>query len=138
MRWLLRLVTAAALGVDAYVHADLSGRYDPIKASISQGNLFRIESAVAALLALVVLVVPRREVYAVAFLVAASALGAILLYRYNNVGQLGPLPNMYEPLWFTKKTTTAVAEAVAVVTSVIGVGLTWRLRQRRRQAAVSA
>jgi len=28
--------------------------------------------------------------------VAASALGAVLLYRYVDVGSLSPLPNMYE------------------------------------------
>ena len=28
-------------------------------------------------------------------------------------GAFGPIPSMYEPLWFTKKTVTAVAEAVA-------------------------
>lgn len=123
LAWTARLITAAGLAIDAYVHADLAGRYDPIRQSISQGNLFRIEAAVAALAALLIVVIPRRETYAFAFVVAASALGAIVLYRYVNVGTLGPLPNMYEPVWFTEKVAAAVAEAVTVVAALGGLGL---------------
>jgi hypothetical protein len=111
------------LAIDAFVHADLAGRYDPIRQSISQGNLFRIEAAVAALAALLIVAIARRETYAFAFVVAASALGAIVLYRYINVGTLGPLPNMYEPVWFTEKVVATVAEAVTVVAAIGGLGL---------------
>jgi hypothetical protein len=113
--WLLRVITAAALAVDAFVHADLVTRYDPNQgtAVISQGGLFRIEAGVSALVALAVLV-------------AASALGGILLYRYADPGAIGPLPDMYEPIWFPEKTLTAVAEAVATVTAVLGLLVTPR------------
>jgi hypothetical protein len=118
---LLRLVTAAALGVDAYVHADLAETYDSVRASISQGTLFRAEAAAAALAGLLVLLAgTRRVVWAYAVLVAASGMGAVLLYRYVDVGALGPLPNMYEPVWFTKKTASAVAEGVGTVTALAG------------------
>lgn len=124
IRWLVRLLASAGLAVDAYVHADLASRYDPIRSSISQGDLFRIEAGIASLAALLVLVLGRRESYALAFVVAASAFGAIVLYRYVNVGTLGPLPNMYEPIWFTEKSVAAVAEGVAVIASLVGFGLT--------------
>jgi hypothetical protein len=124
----LRVLVAAGLAVSAYVHADLAPVYDGIHASISQGNLFRIDAAAASLAALVVLVIGRRTGFALAFVVAASSLGAILLYRYVNVGQLGPLPNMYEPAWFTEKSIAAVAEAVATVLSAGG--LVWEVRKR--------
>jgi hypothetical protein len=117
---LLRTVTAAGLAVDAYVHADLASAYDAITASISQGTLFLIEAGVASLAAFLVLVFGGRAWFALAALVAASALGALLLYRYVDVGPLGPLPNMYEPVWFPEKTTTAVASAVALVAAVCG------------------
>ncbi|MFI9723114.1 hypothetical protein ACIHFE_26250 [Streptomyces sp. NPDC052396] len=121
--WLLRLLTAAGLAVDAYVHADLAEAYDPVRGGISQGTLFRIEAAAAALAALLVLVGGRnRVVWAFAFLVAASALGAVLLYRYVDVGALGPLPHMHEPAWYPKKTVSAVAEAVAAVAAAVGLG----------------
>ena len=44
-----------------------------------------------------------------------SALGAVLLYRYVNVPMLGPLPAMYEPVWFLEKSLSAVAEGTGRV-----------------------
>jgi hypothetical protein len=123
MRWVVRAVVACGLAIDAYVHADLAARYDPISASISQGNLFRIEAGLSALVAALVLFVGRRELYALAVLVAGSALGAIISYRYVNVGKLGPLPNMYEPIWFTEKVVAAAAEAVALAGALLGLAL---------------
>lgn len=117
----LAVLTAVGLVIDAVVHLKLAGRYDPIGGTLSQGNLFRAEAALAILLTLGVLVAPwRRTAYAVAFLVTASAFGAVLLYRYVNVGSLGPLPNMYEPVWFGQKTLSAVAEAAAAATAALG------------------
>ncbi|MFK0289831.1 hypothetical protein ACIQU6_04970 [Streptomyces sp. NPDC090442] len=119
--WLLRVLTAAGLAVDAYVHIDLADAYDAIGTGISQGTLFRIQGAAAALAAVLVLVRGRnRWVWAFAFLVAAAALGAVLLYRYVDVGSLGPLPNMYEPVWYPEKTASAVAEAVAALGAAVG------------------
>ncbi|MFD7641806.1 hypothetical protein ACFV4P_14250 [Kitasatospora sp. NPDC059795] len=117
----LQLVTAAALAVSAAIHADLAPGYDAVGAHITQGTLFRLEAAVAALAALLVLAAGhRRSVWVFAALVSASTLGALLLYRYVDVGTIGPLPNMYEPAWFTEKTTTAIAEAVGTVTATAG------------------
>lgn len=62
---------------------------------------------------MLILVRATRAVSALAFLVAASALGAVLLYRYVDVPVLGPLPSMHKPVWFTQKTVSAVAEALA-------------------------
>lgn len=109
----LRLAAAGCLGVDAYVHAHLAPIYAGIHAAISQATLFRIEASLAGLAALAVLVSGRRSVRLFAFLIAAGGLAAVLLYRYVNVGQLGPLPNMYEPTWFTEKTLSAFVEGAA-------------------------
>lgn len=124
--WPIRLVTAAGLAVDAYVHADLAGRYDPVRNSISQGDLFRVEAGAASLAALLIVLFARRGTYGFVFVIAASALGAILLYRYVNVGTIGPLPNMYEPIWFTEKVVAAAAEAVALGAALLGFGLTMK------------
>jgi hypothetical protein len=121
--WGLRLLTVTALAIDAYVHADLASYYDPIRASISQGDLFRIEAGGSSLAALLLLVWATRPVWGFSFLVLASALGAILLYRYVNVGQLGPLPNMYEPIWFPEKNAAAITEAVGTLTALLGLAL---------------
>jgi hypothetical protein len=68
-----------------------------------------------------VLVWPRRSSWILALLVAASALGAVLLYRYVDVGQLGPLPDMYENTWQVPgKLLSAWAEGAAVVLAGLG------------------
>jgi hypothetical protein len=120
LSWVLRLVTAAGLAVDAYMHLKVAADYDVIPGTISGGDLFRAESAAAIAVALLVLVRPGRLAYLLAFLVAASALGAVMLYTNVDVGTLGPLPDLYEPVWFTEKTVSAIAEAVAAVTAALG------------------
>jgi hypothetical protein len=132
LAWTLRVVTAAALAVDAFVHADLAGRYDPNQgpAPLSQGDLFRIEAVVSALVALALLLTGRLLVWVAAWLVAASAVGAMLLYRYHDPGALGPLPDMYEPLWFREKALAGIAEGIAVVTATLGLVERWWRSQR--------
>lgn len=131
--WLLRLMTAAALAVDAYVHADLITRYDPNQAdaAISQGDLFRIEVVVATVAAIAVVLAPRRVVWVFALLVASSALGGVLLYRYFNPGALGPLPDMYEPIWYPQKSLAVIAESAAVAASLLGYLMTASMSRRQ-------
>lgn len=112
----LRALIAMALLVDAMVHLDLAGGYQLAAPSgLGAGNLFRLESGVAVGAAVFVLVRGNRSSYAAAFVVAASALSAVLLYRYVDVPALGPFPAMYEPLWFPEKTLSAIAEATAAI-----------------------
>src|SRR6185437_9013237 len=56
LSYLLRLVVVACLAIDAYVHFHLAHDYDPIRASVSQGTLFRYE-ATAAIVAGVLLLI---------------------------------------------------------------------------------
>lgn len=118
----VRALVVAGLAVDAYIHITLAPQRPPAPpgGGLSQVVLFYTQGAVAVVAALLVLLTGARWAYVVAFLVAASALGAILLYRYVNVGALGPLPNMYEPLWTTTKIVTSTAEAVATVAALAG------------------
>lgn len=125
MGLILRLAVFAGLGVDAYVHIHLAGDTGR-SGTISESTLFWIQAIVAAIVAVLVLVRPRPVLYVIAFLVAASALGAVLLYRYADVGAIGPFPNMYEPVWYTEKVVTTVAEAVAALASAIGFAYTAR------------
>src|SRR3954453_11524726 len=100
--WLLRLATAAALAIDAYVHVDLVDHYtvnqDP--GGLSQADLFKIEAGVASLAALLVVVTGWRLAWAFAALVAASALAAITISANYDIGSIRPIPPMYEPPWF--------------------------------------
>ena len=127
----LRLVTAAGLMVDAVIHLQLASLYQLVApGGIGQGNLFRLQSIVAILVAGYVVVRGSRLAYLAAFVVAAGALGAVLLYRYVDVGAFGPIPSMYEPLWFAKKTATAVAEAIAAIVAVLGLLRTQSIQTR--------
>lgn len=134
---LLRVITAAGLAIDAYVTADLAPTYDPISKSISQGDLFRIEAGLASLAALLVLVFAWRVTWAFAFLTAGGGLALLLIYRYVNVGSLGPVPNMYEPVWFSEKTTSAIAQGVAAVTALAGFTLAFMRRREVRRSRSS-
>jgi len=119
-RRMLSLITAAGLGVDAYVHWQLAPGFDTLTGAasphISQGQLFRLEAVLAVIAILVVLLLTRNRLGAlVAFLISAGGLGAVLVYAFIDVGGFGPLPDMYDPIWYTEKTISAVAEAVAAV-----------------------
>lgn len=114
-QFFLRLVAAAGLACDAYVHFDLASGFDSNIAAFSQGTAFRIDAVFAVLAGLVVLIIRRRAAAVFAVLVAGGALGALLLYRYVDIGVLGPLPNMYEPAWYVEKTFSAIGEAVTLL-----------------------
>ena len=122
----LRVLAAAGLAVDAEIHARLADQYDPVTESISQGTLFRLEAALAALAALLVLVWRSRLADLFALAVSLGGLAVLLIYRYIDVGVLGPFPDMYEPLWFTDKTVVAIAEAVSALMALILLGWRWR------------
>jgi hypothetical protein len=115
IRFPLRLAAAAGLAVDAYVHADLAARFDTAGSGISQGTLFVLEAALASLAAALILVSASRPAAAFGLLVALSALSAVLITRYADIGALGPLPNMYDPAWYPEKTLSAAAETLATL-----------------------
>ncbi|MFB7025823.1 MULTISPECIES: hypothetical protein [unclassified Streptomyces] len=129
--WVHRGLAAIGLSVDAYLHAHLAERYDAVSATISQGTLFRIEAALAALAALLVLVWRSALADVFAWAAAAGGLAALLLYRYVDVGELGPLPNMYEPTWFIDKNIAVAAQVVALIATT----LLLLTRRRRRHLA---
>ncbi|MGW8730680.1 hypothetical protein ACWGNF_32155 [Streptomyces sp. NPDC055808] len=113
--FVMRGAASAGLAVDAYVHLDLAHRYSPIASSIlSEGALFRIEAAAAIFAALLVVFWRHRAGDAFAWLTAAAGLAAILFYRYIDPGSLGPLPDMYEPIWFTSKVWALIGQAIAI------------------------
>jgi plastocyanin len=124
----LRVVAAAGLAIDAYVHFDLAADYDLVGSAITQGTLFRVQGVVAALAALVILLIGNTRVYQAVFLVAVSALVPVVLYTYVDVGALGPLPDMYEPVWYADKTISAIGEAVAALAAAGLLALTRRPR----------
>lgn len=134
---LARLVVAAGLVVDGVVHLHLASRYQLAQPNgIGEGTLFRVEGVLALLAAAYVLVRASRPAFAVAAVVALGGVAAVLLYRYVDVPALGPIPAMYEPIWFLSKTLTAVAEGVAGVVALVAVGLL-RARPSARRATAA-
>ena len=119
LRVTLVAVVVAGLAVDAYVHLHLASTFDPIRGTISQGQLFRVEGYAAILAAAFLLIRPGRLAAAVAALVAGGGVAAVLLYALVDVGPIGPLPNMYDPSWSTLKIWSAVGQAAATLAAVI-------------------
>jgi hypothetical protein len=120
VRTVLTVIVAAGLAIDAYVHLDLASTYDVVKTStLSQGDLFRVEAVLAIVAGVALLVRPRRYTAWFAFLVSAGGVAAVLVYRWVDVGKVGPLPNMYEPYWYGEKTLSLVAEAIAAVAAAV-------------------
>jgi hypothetical protein len=122
--WGVRAVTAAGLAIDAYVHLDLAGLYAEAGGTINEGVLFRVEAAVALLAACAVIAIGRRACYLAGLAVAGSALAAMLVSRYVDLGQIGPFPDLYDPVWFPEKLLAAFAEGTAFVTALAGVVIT--------------
>jgi hypothetical protein len=117
---LSRAVVALALGVDAVVHLRLAGGYQQsASGGIGAGNLFRLEAAAAVVVAVWVLWRGSRAALVSAFAVGFSAVAAVVLYRYVDVAALGPIPAMYEPVWFFEKSLSAAAEGLAALMSAI-------------------
>ena len=120
--WLIRSATTAGLVVDAGIHFDLAHTQPPaMSGHLSQASLFYAEGVLSVLVAMVVFATGARLAFVLALLVAASALAAVVLYRYIDVGAIGPLPDMYEPFWYPSKLSTTVAEAIAILTAAVGI-----------------
>lgn len=131
----LTAVVVSGLAVDAYVHLSLAGQYSGAAAPLSQGALFRVEAGMAILAAVLLLVRPRRLTAAAAALVAGGGVAALLLYYFVDVGAIGPLPNMYEPIWSVPKAVTLIAQAIATAAAVALVAVLPRTRTTSAEQA---
>lgn len=120
-QWVLTALVVLGLAVDAFVHFDLASAFEGNRTSVlSEAQIFRAQSIVAIIVALGVLVRPRRYTAALAFLVAAGALIAVVLYRYVDIGAIGPIPNMYDPYWGPiGKVLSLIGEALAAAAALL-------------------
>lgn len=130
----LRLLVAAGLAVDAVIHwrfaPDMAPGPNSPGGTIPGDTLFYAQAIAAAVAGVLVLVWARRWTYAIAFLVAASAAGAVLLYYFVDFGQLGPIPRMYDPSWYADKTISLAGEGIAALAALIGFFTAGRTRDR--------
>lgn len=132
----LRAVVAVGLLVSAVIHVQLAPGYQQgAPGGIGQGTMFLVQAGAAALAAVFVLLKGSRMAFAAAAVVALSSLAAVILYRYVQVPALGPVPSMYEPVWYVAKVITAVAEAAAGALAVAGYALLHKSREGSGRAA---
>ncbi len=111
-----RVVVALALVVSGWIHLDLADSYDGIGDTITVGMLFRGQGAVALLVAAWLLVRRRdRPPLTAALAVGLASALAVMLSVYVRVPGIGPLPELYEPVWYDRKAVSAVAAGVAAV-----------------------
>jgi hypothetical protein len=130
---ILGAAVAACLAIDAYVHLHDARFYDAVTTHVlSQATLFRVQASLAAAVGLALLIRPSRLWWAAALILAGGAFGAVMLYRYVDVGALGPIPNMYEPTWVSPgKLASAWAEGAATVLTAAGLLLAPSARRHR-------
>lgn len=120
MALMLRGVVAASLAVDAVIHLRLAGDYQQsAPGGIGAGSLFRIQAVLALVVAVWVLWRGSRASFVAAFVVGLSAVVAVVLYRYVDIPGLGPLPAMYEPVWYFEKALSAGFEALAALVALV-------------------
>ena len=125
-----RIVVAAGLAIDAYVHLNLAATYAEGGGVVNEGLLFRAEAAAALLAAIAVSVTSRRLCYLAGFAVAVSALAVMLVSRYADLGAIGPFPDLYDPVWFPEKLLAAFAEGAASLAALSAVLLCRRREER--------
>jgi hypothetical protein len=137
MQLALRVLAAAALGVSAYVHLHLAHLY-AYPGTISGTDLFRAQGVVAAVVAVVLLATGHRWAWVAAALVGLASFGAVMLYRYVDVGAIGPLPNMYDATWRPSpdKLLSALVEIALPLLWLVHVAV--GTRSGRREHAVPA
>jgi hypothetical protein len=108
-------LTALALAVSAYVHADLGDPPYAAAGQVTLSGLFVAQAVVAAAVVVWLLVRPGAASALGALAVGAASLAALVLSVYVRLPSVGPFPVLYEPLWYADKVVAAVAAGVATV-----------------------
>lgn len=132
--WLLSAGVAAGLLVSAVIHVQLAPGYQQAApGGLGQGTLFLMQAGAAGLAAAFILLRGSRTAFAATAVVALSSLAAVVLYRYVQVPAVGPLPSMYEPVWYASKVITAIAEGLAGGLALTGFALLHKQRRASHQ-----
>ena len=137
-RLVLRVIAAACLGISAYVHLHLASRYG-FPGTISGETIFRVQGIVAATIGVLLLVTGNKWVWIAAALLGLASFTAVMLYRYVDVGAIGPLPNMYDSTWqpSPEKLLSAIAEIAVPLLWLIDVSLRQPMTSRARQRSAA-
>jgi hypothetical protein len=125
----LRLTGAGLLAVTAYIHFSLApGRRFGLQ-PLTLGDLFAVQGVLATLAAVWLLTRGSRQAWMAGLLVCGVSLVAVVTSRYRAEVHTGPFPSLYEPVWYTEKTVSAVVEATFGVVWVLAALLRGRHRR---------
>lgn len=129
---ILRLITAAALGVSAYVHVAVAQGPLLADGQITLAGMFVGQAAVATLAALWLIGRDTRPAWTAAAVIGVVSFAALVLSVYVQIPAIGPFPALYEPDWYGDKVLAALSAAVAAFLAAIGL-----TRSRGRSGARS-
>ncbi|HEV7192582.1 MAG TPA: hypothetical protein VGN35_05180 [Jatrophihabitantaceae bacterium] len=130
-RWGLILFALVGLGIDAYTHLDLAHLYmGNTTGTVNQGVLFQVEAGLAIGAGLWLLVRPGVLSILATLMITGGGAAALVVYRYYDIGKIGPLPNMHEPIWYTKKEWSLAGELIAFAAALALLALTMAARRR--------
>ena len=135
---MLRVLATAALAISGYVHLHLAHRY-AYPGTISGTTLFRIQGVTAVVVAVALLATGHRWAWVAAAALGLASFGAVMLYRYVDVGAIGPLPNMYDATWQPSpdKLLSALVEAALPVLWALHLLVTPGTKRLGRQPAAA-
>ena len=119
----------------AAVHLHLAAGYALAGGQVTQGDLFRVQAAVAGAVALALVVRPTRTVWLATSAVGLASLLAVVVTAYVAVPAIGPFPRLFEPVWYAEKVLAAAAAGTAFLAGLAGLGVVGR--QRRGQLPVA-
>lgn len=135
-RWGLIVVALVGLGIDAYTHLDLAHLYmGNTTGTVNEGVLFQIEAGLAIAAGVWLLLRPGMLSIIATVLITAGGAAALVVYRYYDIGKIGPIPNMHEPIWFTEKKWSLAGELIALVAVLVLLAITVLNRRRAPRGA---
>ena len=135
--WAMRLLGTACLAVSAYTHLHLAPVYD-FGPPITLGQLFVAQGVISGVLGLWLLLRDDRPAWLLAGALMAASAAAVLVSDRVQIPAFGPLPGIYEPVWYPEKVVSAVSEVAFLVVLMARFILGRRPRQRvGRQVAGS-
>jgi len=126
---ILRVVGALALGFSAYLHARIASDAPPLfeDGGVTLSGLFVGQAVAATVVSLWVLVQGSRLAWLAFGVVALGSFVAVVMSTYVKIPSIGPLPVIYDPVWYTDKTLAAIAAGVATLVAAVALARSRRV-----------
>jgi NO-binding membrane sensor protein with MHYT domain len=126
----LRVVGALALGFSAYLHFKIASNDRPLfeDGGVRLSGLFVAQAIAATLVSLWVLAQGIRLAWLAFGAVAIASLVAVVMSTYVEIPAIGPLPKIYDPVWYDDKVLAAVSAGIASLVAVVALATARRTR----------